>query len=268
MQDGPCILILPSMTMNETLFPDFGRPTIAVDFNDLHIGRDGSSAELLRDRMRLYVRLLDERLRDEPVWQGPPKVVVAHSFGGMLALEWLLHNRAHADEHVRGLVLIGTTAGPMYEVLRLRVFASRGREWRIPLAPILPFWNRPTITRALKRAVSAVWPARGRIDFRSIARRSDVALDLAGWRHTDWRAMRSYRLAMEGFDVRDRLAEIATPTIVLHGDRDSLIPPAAGRDLAARLPNGCVRLIRGAAHGLPLTHPEAVLEAVEDLRRP
>ena len=91
MQDGPCILILPGMTMNETLFPDFGRPTLAVDFNDLHIGRDGSSAELLRDRMRLYVRLLDERLRDEPVWQGPPKVVVAHSFGGMLALEWLLH---------------------------------------------------------------------------------------------------------------------------------------------------------------------------------
>jgi pimeloyl-[acyl-carrier protein] methyl ester esterase len=63
-------------------------------------------------------------------------------------------------------------------------------------------------------------------------------------------------------DLRAELARIALPTIVLHGDADRVIPPAAGRLLAESLPAARHVAIRGAGHALPLSHPEAVARAV------
>ena len=164
-----------------------------------------------------------------------------------------------------GLILIATTAGPMYEAVRMRVMGWGRRALRVPIAGAMRLWNRPRITRAMKRLTSNgtldVLP----VDFQKLTRTSDLALDLAGWRNTDWRSMRSFRIAMDRFDVRARLREITLPTIVLHGDRDALFPVAIGRELAAGIPNGEFRLVEGAGHGLPLTHGDAVLQAVRDL---
>ena len=41
------------------------------------------------------------------------------------------------------------------------------------------------------------------------------------------------------------------PTLVLHGDRDPLVPLAAGRDIAANVPGAILRVIEGMAHDLP-----------------
>jgi pimeloyl-ACP methyl ester carboxylesterase len=104
-----------------------------------------------------------------------------------------------------------------------------------------------------------------KVDFRTLRHRSDLAVGLAGWRNTDWRARMAYRQAMDGFDVRHRLPEIGVPTVVLHGTRDRLFPLQAARRLAEGLPNAELRVIPGAGHVLPLTHGESVLLAVRDL---
>jgi pimeloyl-ACP methyl ester carboxylesterase len=38
-------------------------------------------------------------------------------------------------------------------------------------------------------------------------------------------------------DVRDMLAQVATPTLVLHADEDAVIPFSSGRSLAAGIPH-------------------------------
>jgi len=106
-----------------------------------------------------------------------------------------------------------------------------------------------------------------RVDFRELPDPTDVALDIAGWCNTDWRAMRSYRIAMEGFDVRADLPRLSVPTIVLHGTRDTLLPLSAGEELAAALPSAAFWPIKGAGHGLPLTHGDRVQQAVESVTR-
>jgi len=252
------------MTLNATIFPDLGSPTIGVDFNDLVLGPSGECPALAAAGMDFYAGLLEQRLRREPGWQAARRIIVAHSFGGMLALAWLTAG-GRFGTGVDGLVLIATTAGPMFDRVRLRVGSFRGREVRLPVAALLPLWNRSGVTRSIKRLLT-----RGRLDgvvtdFRQLTGCSDLALDLAGWRATDWRAMRSYRLAMRGFDLRARLGEITTPTIVLHGDRDSLFAAREGRELAAGLRQAEFRLVPGAGHGLPLTHPQAVRNAVAAL---
>ena len=50
---------------------------------------------------------------------------------------------------------------------------------------------------------------------------------------------------------RKALARITAPTLVIHGADDRLVPPAAGRDVAATIPQSRLELIEGMGHDLP-----------------
>jgi pimeloyl-ACP methyl ester carboxylesterase len=65
---------------------------------------------------------------------------------------------------------------------------------------------------------------------------------------------------MASGDRRALLRRIATPTLVLHGERDPLVPIAAGRDTAAHVPGATFRAIPGMGHDLP----EALLPRLVD----
>ena len=255
------LLLLPGMTLNGTLMPPFEIESVSVDFCQF-------IPDVPDDRvtMDLYVEQLRRVLAQHPLWRRRRRLVVAHSFGGMLALRWLLGEAQRPNPDLpEGLVLIASTAGPMYDVLRLRVAEVAGREIRIGMRRIMPFWNLPLVTRAVKALLSPGRDLEGRIDFRSLPHPTDVAVDLAGWRNTHWRAMRAFRLAMRGFDERARLRALPIPTVVLHGTEDPLFPQELGEDLARQLPRGELRLVKGAGHALPLTHGEIVAEAVGEM---
>jgi pimeloyl-ACP methyl ester carboxylesterase len=49
----------------------------------------------------------------------------------------------------------------------------------------------------------------------------------------------------------DRLARITAPTLVIHGAADPLVPPAGGRDTAARIKGARFELVEAMAHDLP-----------------
>jgi pimeloyl-ACP methyl ester carboxylesterase len=248
------VLLLPGMSLNATTFPDFPGPTLSPDFNRF--------APADHRGMPEYLEVVD-RLVDVPVWRDArQRVVVGHSFGGMVALAWQLHHRGQGPARVDGQVLVGTTAGPMFDSVRLRLGGIRQREWRVGVRGVIALWHRPGVTRSVQRLMSRHVR---KVDFRTLRHRSDLAVGLAGWRNTDWRARMAYRQAMDGFDVRHRLPEIGVPTVVLHGTRDRLFPLQAARRLAEGLPNAELRVIPGAGHVLPLTHGESVLLAVRDL---
>ncbi|NHA14265.1 pimeloyl-ACP methyl ester esterase BioH [Thioalkalivibrio sp. XN279] len=63
-------------------------------------------------------------------------------------------------------------------------------------------------------------------------------------------------------DLRAQLPALALPALVLAGERDRLTPAAAGRRLAAALPDGRCRVFAGAAHAPFLTHEEEFAGAV------
>jgi pimeloyl-ACP methyl ester carboxylesterase len=261
------LLLLPGMTLNASVFPDFGLPAVGVDFTRLVVGRNGWSPELAAQGMGFYVERLTERLRAEPAWTGARRrVVVAHSFGGFLALAWQAagSNGTDALRRIDGLVLVGTSPGPLYHSVRLRLVGGERWALRIPVGTLMGLWNNAAITRLVDAVTRQGGPV-GQVDFRRLRSRSDLAVGLAGWRNTDWRARRSYRFAMRGFDVRERLGAITAPAIVLHGSRDVYFSLQVARDLARRLPRGELRVVRGAAHTLPLTHGHEVVRAVRDL---
>jgi pimeloyl-ACP methyl ester carboxylesterase len=181
----------------------------------------------------------------------------------MVALSWWLRHGGAGLARVNGMVLIGTTAGPMFDAIRFRVAGIRGHELRVSARPIVALWHRPGVTRGFKRLMARETRT---VDFRRLRHQGDLAVGIAGWKNTDWRARMAYRRAMDGFDVRSRLGEVNVPTIVLHGSRDRLFSLENARRLADGLPQAELRVIPGAGHVLPLTHGETVLGAVRDLR--
>ena len=64
-------------------------------------------------------------------------------------------------------------------------------------------------------------------------------------------------------DLRDELAAMALPTLVIAGEHDRITPVAAGRELASRLPSARFVEVPKAGHAPFLSHAETVRREVE-----
>lgn len=68
-------------------------------------------------------------------------------------------------------------------------------------------------------------------------------------------------------DLRDGVSGVTAPTLVLHGGRDTLAPPAAGRALAALLAHARCEIIDPAGHAPFLSHAAESRRAIERFLR-
>jgi proline iminopeptidase len=64
------------------------------------------------------------------------------------------------------------------------------------------------------------------------------------------------------YDLRARLPEIKTPTLVIVGDDDFLLPPSASRAIAAGIPGADLLVIDGAGHFPFIEHPDKFNAAI------
>ena len=70
---------------------------------------------------------------------------------------------------------------------------------------------------------------------------------------------RGYVLAMRAlarFDARGQLAAIRQSTLVIAGDRDTVVPLGAKLRLGAAIPGACVTVVPGSGHATPYDRPE------------
>jgi 3-oxoadipate enol-lactonase len=63
-----------------------------------------------------------------------------------------------------------------------------------------------------------------------------------------------------GFDLRQALAAVAVPTLVLAGALDPIVPVAATRELAAAIPGAIFRVLPEAAHSVLAEGGQALLD--------
>jgi pimeloyl-[acyl-carrier protein] methyl ester esterase len=69
-------------------------------------------------------------------------------------------------------------------------------------------------------------------------------------------ALQSGLEILRGCDLCNALPGVSQPTLVLGGERDTLIPQQASQYLAGRIPKGRLETIKGAAHAPFLSHPD------------
>jgi len=74
------------------------------------------------------------------------------------------------------------------------------------------------------------------------------------------------RNLMAGFntlrDLRPQLAHLRTPTLVLAGEEDLLLPPHYGQEIAQAIPGARFEVLPRAGHAAPLENPAAVAQAI------
>ncbi len=88
-----------------------------------------------------------------------------------------------------------------------------------------------------------------------------------------WSRALSYGVSSAGFagqvaaalahDARARLPSVRTPTLVVTGDKDRLVPPAQSRILAEAIPGARLVEIAGGTHGLTLERADELNELLE-----
>jgi pimeloyl-[acyl-carrier protein] methyl ester esterase len=177
-----------------------------------------------------------------------PVMVLGWSLGGQIALEWARHDPAR----IGALVLMSTTPS----------FVQR------------PGWPFAMDERALRRFGDEL-----RVAYRPTLKRF-VALQVHGSEH-ERDAIASLRAQLfargepspqsltgslellAASDLRHEIAAISQPALVIAGDRDTITPIAAARWLASKLQHATLLTIPGAAHAPFLSHPEAVVAALD-----
>jgi 3-oxoadipate enol-lactonase len=153
--------------------------------------------------------------------------VYGQSFGGMVAQELVLT----ASHRVRSLVLAATHCGRR-QMVRSTAKAPKDR-------PYLMLYSEAF--------------ARDHADLVDEHQRRG-----AHHPQTPESATRQWE-AMLAFNACDRLGRIRTPTLVLHGTDDRLIPPENAMVLAERIPGARLVLLEGAGHVYHWEQPEAAI---------
>ena len=165
---------------------------------------------------------------------GLDRVVLAdHSMGGAIALDLALHR----PTRLAGLILVGSGA-------RLRVAPAilEGilADFEAAVDLICDWAYGPDAPEQLKRLG-----------------REQMARTLPEVLHGDF-------AACDAFDVRDRLAEIHCPTLVISATADRLTPLKYGDYLQKHIAGARLTVIEDAGHMVMLERPMQVTQAIQD----
>jgi 3-oxoadipate enol-lactonase len=167
---------------------------------------------------------------------GRPVHLVGISFGGMIAQSFVLVY----PKLVRSLVLMGTAsifAEPVRAGMRGRAESVRKGGMKAVLQTSLERWFTPEIRSRRPDLIDRV---------SKTVLSDDPEVHAAIWE------------IIANFDVRDRLHEIACPTLILVGELDPSTPPSAASVMAERIPNARMVVLPNASHMIQLESPEAV----------
>lgn len=190
----------------------------------------------------------------------PRAVVVGHSYGGTLALDF-------AERHPRrvaGLVLVDAAAAGI-----AINFADRLQAHLIQVdqAPVIRWITNATfgqlvLTLAVRSGDARAFSPQA-VD--AAHRRRVLAINMT---HGNLEAFAGEQLAATGVirAVDAGLGSIRAATIVIQGERDKLVKPRYGRAIAKAVEGARFELIHGG-HMAPYTHPWAVAAAIGELAR-
>jgi proline iminopeptidase len=183
--------------------------------------------------------------------------VLGHSFGGHVALEYVLRY----PERVSRLVLLDTGAHSGWARDNApRVLAQRG--YSPAKVELVRRWFHGEFTP--REYLPIFWRISGAYVHGSGWRFMARALAEGAWRSRvrPEALIHCGRQLCDGWSVTDRLGEIAAPTLVMAGREDFVFPPECQQELAAGIPHSQLAIIDAAGHSPQDEQPHQVISAL------
>lgn len=163
-------------------------------------------------------------------------IIIGHSMGGAVAQQLALDYASN----VAGLVLVGTGA-----ILRVNpeILASAQTDLPAVADMIVKWaWSRSAVTDDTARLKAQD--------------RAQILANPPAIVYGDY-------LACSRFDVRERLAEISAPTLVVGGDQDKMTPLALSESLAESIQHSTLVTVVGGGHMMMLEQSATVVSAIK-----
>jgi pimeloyl-ACP methyl ester carboxylesterase len=223
-----------------TRFPAAGVPDIGQLMQALMRGEPVTVPYLLTDMAADAVGLLD-------ALQLPAAHVVGASMGGAIAQTMAIEHPAR----VRTLTSIMATSGdptlPPPTPAAMQALLT-------PTPPDYPgYLARYFATWKLLRAGD--FPLDEARDEARAKAAFDRGLNPAG-------VARQLAAILASGSRRAALTAVRTPTLVIHGDADPLVPLAHGQDVAAAVPGARLEILPGMGHALPISMWPRIIDAI------
>jgi pimeloyl-ACP methyl ester carboxylesterase len=73
---------------------------------------------------------------------------------------------------------------------------------------------------------------------------------------------RQFRAILASGSRKARLAQVKTPTLVIHGTVDPLVRPEGGKDTAASIPGARLMMVEGMGHAIPIRMWPQIIDAI------
>ena len=182
----------------------------------------------------------------------PRATVCGWSLGGQIALRWSFMH----PEQVERLVLIAST--PRF---------VRGSDWNNGMDVAVFDAFAQDLAHDAQGALQrfAMLQAHGDADARNVSRRLRACLSVRG--AGDVASLAAGLQILRDTDLRADLPRIAQPALIVHGERDTVVPLAAGEYLERTLPQATLAVIAGAAHAPFVTQPQDVARRITEFCR-
>jgi pimeloyl-ACP methyl ester carboxylesterase len=155
-------------------------------------------------------------------------VLVGHSLGGMIALQYTLDHstKPHA------LVLVGTSPRPV---------GSRKRSIQFSFLRFMIWLSRKRASKFTEKELFA----------------PNVDPELVEWvngesMRTPTNVILQILQDVKHFDVISRLSEITVPTLIINGEFDRAVEPTIGAQMQQLLPQARIQVVSGAGHNCML----------------
>jgi pimeloyl-ACP methyl ester carboxylesterase len=230
---GPAVILIHGLAASlfswrHTMLPlaRAGYRVIAYDNRGFGFSEKPARGYTNRDYVMLLLSLLDSLKVDEAI-------LVGHSMGGAIAAEAALAR----PERVRALVMVDAAGMGVRWPFMLRV-----ARWPVVSALFEQFRGRGATARILK----ALYADPSRVTEQEIDQYYAPVAE-PGFERSLRGVLAAYR-----FDaLRGRLDSIETPTLVMWGAKDRVIPATVGRQMVAHLQLGAFVQFPNAGHDLP-----------------
>lgn len=162
-------------------------------------------------------------------------IFIGHSMGGAIALNLGLDH----PERVLGLGLLGT-----------------GAQLPVNRALLDEASNLATYMRSVELVLKWSFGPQANENLLSLARRRML--------QTRQSVFYGDLLACDAFDVKERIGEISSPTLIICGEQDKMTPVRASQYLASQIPATRLELVVNAGHMVMLERPEVVAKLLAD----
>lgn len=180
--------------------------------------------------------------------------VLGFSYGGFIALEFALR---HPDR-LSHLLLMGTA--PVFDYQDAVVANARRKGATDAQLAALESEAEAATDEAFGKHIETLWPLyfhRYRAEYDGLL--DDVVYSVQG---------QPPAAESAAYDVRERLGEIAAPTLILAGRDDFVCPPPQAQRLAEGIPGAELHMFEHSGHMPYVEEPEATFTAVRSwLRR-